>query len=173
MRRSEALGIKWDIIDFEQKTISVNHVVTDAYIDSHIVRVIKDKTNTKFSTRTLPLVSPFESALLKLKEQQKKDMRLCGKSYSKDYLEYINRDSIGELMKPGLLSQHFKIIIKKHGLKDIRFHDLKHSCASLLYANEVDLKAIQEWPGHSNITTTPTPIHILTSVKKCNLLTPL
>lgn len=154
MRRSEVLGLKWSMIDFEQKTITINHVVTDAYLDGHIIRVVKDKTKTKSSTRTLPLIAPFEASLLKLKEQQAKDMLLCGKSYCKDYLDYINRDKMGERMKPGYISQHFDIIIKNHGLKDIRFHDLRHSCASLLYANEVDLKAIQEWLGHSTITTT-------------------
>lgn len=154
MRRSEVLGIKWNVIDFEQKTITINHVVTDANIDGHVVRVVKDKTKTKSSTRALPLVPPFEAALLKLKEQQAEDMRLCGKDYCRDDLEYINRDKMGNRMKPDYLSQHFKLILKKNGLKDIRFHDLRHSCASLLYANGVDLKAIQEWLGHSTITTT-------------------
>lgn len=154
MRRSEVLGLKWDMVDFEKKTITINHVVTDAYIDGHIVRVVKDKTKTKSSTRTLPLVAPFEAALLKLKEQQAEDMRICGKSYCRDELEYINRGRTGNRMKPDYLSQHFKIVINKNGLKDIRFHDLRHSCASLLYANGVDLKAIQEWLGHSTITTT-------------------
>lgn len=154
MRRSEALGLKWNMVDFEQKTITVNHVVMDVNIDGHIVRVAKDKTKTKSSTRTLPLVAPFEAALLKLKKQQEEDRKQCGKAYCTDYLEYINRDKMGERMKPDYLSGHFKIIARKAGLKKIRFHDLRHSCASLLYANEVDLKAIQEWLGHSTITTT-------------------
>jgi integrase len=46
------------------------------------------------------------------------------------------------------------LVLEKHGLKRIRFHDLRHSCASLLYANGVALKEIQEWLGHSNISTT-------------------
>ena len=46
------------------------------------------------------------------------------------------------------------MVLEKHGLKRIRFHDLRHSCASLLYANGVALKEIQEWLGHSNISTT-------------------
>lgn len=43
MRRSEIVGLKWSAIDFEQKTLAVNHVVIDAYIDVYIKRVIKEK----------------------------------------------------------------------------------------------------------------------------------
>lgn len=154
MRRSEIVGLKWSAIDFEQKTIAVNHVVTDAYIDGHIKRVVKDKTKNKSSTRTLPLVAPFEAALLALKRQQQEDMLVCGNSYYMADIDYINRDKMGHRLKPDFVSQHFRLILDKNGLKTIRFHDLRHSCASLLYAKEVDLKSIQEWLGHSTINTT-------------------
>ena len=52
------------------------------------------------------------------------------------------------------ITQHFPLILEKYGLRKIRFHDLRHSCASLLYANGVSLKEIQEWLGHSDISTT-------------------
>ena len=61
---------------------------------------------------------------------------------------------MGELVKPNFITQHFEIVLKNHGLKKIRFHDLRHSCASLLYANGVSLRDIQEWLGHSDIGTT-------------------
>ena len=47
-----------------------------------------------------------------------------------------------------------KELLKKAGLPSIRFHDLRHSCATLLYDSGIDMKAIQEWLGHSNISTT-------------------
>ena len=72
----------------------------------------------------------------------------------KDYLDYIYVNEIGELVKLNFLTQHFETVLKKNGLKKIRFHDLRHSCASLLYANGVSLKEIQEWLGHSDIGTT-------------------
>ena len=61
---------------------------------------------------------------------------------------------MGELMKPNYLSEAFPKFMKNHGLRQIRFHDLRHSCATLLYANGVALKDIQEWLGHSDIATT-------------------
>jgi hypothetical protein len=52
------------------------------------------------------------------------------------------------------LTQHFPIILEKNNLKKIRFHDLRHSCASLLISNGVPIKQVSEWLGHSDISTT-------------------
>ena len=56
--------------------------------------------------------------------------------------------------KLSYLTAHFPHFLEKNGLRRIRFHDLRHSCASLLYSNGVSMKEIQEWLGHSNISTT-------------------
>ena len=61
---------------------------------------------------------------------------------------------MGELMKPHYLTSYLSQYIQKHGLKRMRFHDLRHSCASLLLANGVPLKQIQDWLGHSDFSTT-------------------
>ena len=65
-----------------------------------------------------------------------------------------NRAKLTILLEPDYLTQHFEIIIKKNKLKKIRYHDLRHSCASLLLANGVSLKEIQDWLGHSDYSTT-------------------
>lgn len=74
--------------------------------------------------------------------------------YSKKYPDYIYVNEMGELIHPNYLTQHLPIVLEKNNLRKIRFHDLRHSCASLLYANGVSLKEIQEWLGHSDISTT-------------------
>lgn len=154
LRRSEVIGLKWDAIDFEKKTITIRHTVTQFTKDGKSVIVEKDRTKTKSSYRILPLVPPFEALLLNMKAQQQINHKLCGRSYCKEYLEYIYVNEIGELIKPGYLTQHFPLVLEKNNLRKIRFHDLRHSCASLLYANGVSLKEIQEWLGHSDISTT-------------------
>jgi integrase len=63
-------------------------------------------------------------------------------------------DELGERMKPSYLTTAFPVFAQKHGLRRIRFHDLRHSCASLLIANGVSIKQIQEWMGHSDFSTT-------------------
>ena len=154
LRRSEVVGLKWDAIDFERKTITIQHTVVQTTLNGKEVLIGKDRTKTKSSHRTLPLVEPFEEFLLNLKEKQRINRKICGTSYCRDYLDYVYVNEMGELMKPNYLSEAFPRFLKKHGLRQIRFHDLRHSCATLLYANGVALKDIQEWLGHSDIATT-------------------
>ena len=135
----------------------------------------RDRTKTKSSCRTLPLVAPFERLLRKVKQQQEINRQVCGACYCSDYLDYINVNSLGELMKPNFITQHFEILLAKNKLKKIRFHDLRHSCASLLYANGVSLKEIQEWLGHSDISTTSniyTHLDFSSKVSSANAILP-
>ena len=154
LRRSEVVGLKWSAIDFEQKTITIRHTVTQACVDGKSTVIEKDRTKTKSSHRTLPLVAPFEQLLRSLKAQQELNRKLCGSAYCTKYTEYIYVNELGELIKPGYITQHFPALLEKKNLRRIRFHDLRHSCASLLYANGVSMKEIQEWLGHSDISTT-------------------
>lgn len=154
LRRSEIIGLKWDAIDFERKTITIRHTVTEATVDGKTKLVIADSTKTKSSFRTLPLVAPFEQILLRMKAEQEENRKLCGGCYCREYLDYIYVNKIGELIKPSYLTGHVPAVLKKNGMPRIRFHDLRHSCASLLFAHGVPLKAIQAWLGHSTFGTT-------------------
>ena len=154
LRRSEALGLKWDAIDFQNGTITIRHTVTSCTIDGKHVQVAKDTTKTKSSMRTLPLVPVFKEKLLKVKEQQAEYRRVCGKCYDNRYLEYICVDEMGTLVSPHYLTAAFPKLLDKNELRRIRYHDLRHSCASLLLANGVPMKQIQEWLGHSDFSTT-------------------
>ena len=154
LRRSEIIGLKWDAIDFEKKTFTIRHIVTEANIDGKSVIVVKDRTKTKKSRRSLPLIQPFEELLLRLKAQQNDNRVLCGNAYNTEHSEYIYVNELGERIKPAYLTTHFPILLERHGMRRIRFHDLRHSCASLLHSNGVSMKEIQDWLGHSTISTT-------------------
>lgn len=154
LRRSEVLGLKWSAIDFQSNTITIKHTVTSCNIDGKHVQVAQDTTKTKSSMRTLPLVPVFKNKLLQLKEKQAEYRRVCGKCYDKRYLEYICVDEMGTLISPHYLTSAFPKLLAKNNLRHIRFHDLRHSCASLLLANGVPMKQIQEWLGHSDFSTT-------------------
>ena len=71
-----------------------------------------------------------------------------------EYIDYIFVNGIGKIYNPNNVTEAFGKLLKENGLRKIRFHDLRHSCASLLLANGVSLKEIQEWLGHSDIATT-------------------
>lgn len=154
LRRSEIVGLKWDAIDFDKKRFSIQYTVTETNIGGKQTIVEKERTKTKSSRRTLPIVEPFEKLLIELRTAQNENRKLCGKSYCMDYLDFVYVDELGQRIKPGYITMAFPKLLAKHGLKRIRFHDLRHSCASLLYAHGVSLKDIQEWLGHSTISTT-------------------
>ena len=141
-------------IDFEQNTITIRHTVTSCDLDGKRVLVASDTTKTKSSMRTLPLVPFMRERLLALKEEQQENRRLCGRSYIKDYIGYVCVNEIGDLIKPNYVTESFPKLLKANGLRHIRHHDLRHSCASLLLANGVPMKQIQEWLGHSDFSTT-------------------
>lgn len=154
LRRSEILGLKWNAIDFDNKTITIKHTVTEATIDGKKELIASEKTKTKSSYRTLPLIPRFEQLLEEMRAQQAEYKVVCGNCYCNDYTDYIYVNELGELIPPNYITQHFKIVLKNNGFDIIRFHDLRHSCASLLYSQGVSMREIQEWLGHSDIGTT-------------------
>jgi len=154
LRRGEIAGLKWDAIDFVNRTITIRHTVTMASVGGKYITVVKDRTKNKSSNRSLPLVQEFYDILMNLKEEQKENRKLCKKSYNTEFLEYVFVDAMGNRVNPNLFTDHLRIIIKKNNLRKIRFHDLRHTCASLLLANGVSMKEIQDWLGHSDFSTT-------------------
>ena len=154
LRREEIIGLKWTAIDFENNTLTIQHTVTECNLDGKHIEVASDTAKTDSSLRTMPLVTNFREMLLAKKEKQEHYRKLCGRSYCKEYLDYIFVNEMGERWKPRYLSDGFKRILEQNGLRRIRFHDLRHTCASLLLANNVPMKKIQDWLGHSDFSTT-------------------
>ena len=126
LRRSEALGLKWDAIDFERDTITIKHIVTNAKIDGKSEIVCADRAKTKSSLRSLPLVSNIREKLLALREQQKENRRVCGNCYSKKYDGYVFVDAMGNIFNPRSVTANFSKLLEQNGLRHIRFHDLRH-----------------------------------------------
>ena len=88
--------------------------------------VSKNRTKNLSSFRTLPLISEVEQALLAAKEQQKAQKKLCGRSYCKDYQEYICVDEMGQIVSPDYVTRVFPAVLMANNRKKIRFHDLRH-----------------------------------------------
>ena len=153
-RRGEVLGLKWDAIDFERGTISVIRTVTTITLDGKQTEIEQQSAKTKSSLRTLPLIGSFREYFMQVKEAQELNKQVCGNCYNYEYDGFVFVDELGERMRVEYLTNAFPKFLESHGLRRMRFHDLRHSCASLLLANGVPLKHIQEWLGHSDFTTT-------------------
>jgi len=134
--------------------MTINHKVTEQRVNGKYVPVVSDVMKNKTSCRTLPLIPAVEEELLKQKEKQQLYRKLFKKSYSTEYLDFVCTDQEGKLLRPNFVTEHFEWLLRQYGLPHIRFHDLRHSCASLLLANGVPMKQIQEWLGHSDFSTT-------------------
>lgn len=153
-RRSEVLGLKWNAIDFANKLISVQHKVLETKIDGKREIYLSDKLKNQTSNRTLPLLLQAEQLLLDKKNEIEKNKILLGKNYDNRYLDYVCVDNLGRLILPNRLTKNFIKILRRNNLRKIRFHDLRHSCASIMLSNGVPMKQIQEWLGHADFSTT-------------------
>jgi integrase len=154
LRRAEVIGLRWESINFEANTITIEHTVTVAQVDGKHILIADDTTKTKSSFRTLPLIPAIRAKLLEIQAEQERNRKLCGKAYNKKEAIYIYTDALGNRIKPDYLSCEFPKFLEKNGFRRMRYHDLRHSCASLLLANGVPLKQIQEWLGHSDFAIT-------------------
>ena len=123
-------------------------------MDGKKITIVDDTTKSKSSFRSLPLVPSFRTKLLEIKAEQERNRKLCGRSYNKAESQYVYTDPLGNRIKPEYLTSAFPLFMERHGFRRLRFHDLRHSCASLLLANGVPLKRILDWLGHSDFAIT-------------------
>ena len=148
LRRSEVLGLKWDAVDFVNGVIHIRNTVVEYQ------RIVEEKeqTKTKASYRTLPLSKEIADYLQQLQCTQQENRAFFGSGYIEN--GFVCKRENGEPFIPNYITIRFRKILKNHGLPEIRFHDLRHSAASLLLANDFSLKEIQEYLGHGDISTT-------------------
>lgn len=148
LRRSELMGLKWDAINFDDNTITVQHTVE---VQSNLI-IVKDSTKNKSSNRVYPLLSDVREILLRIKAQQEEYRKMFGNCYTKT--DYVFARPDGKMYYPSYPSKLLKKTLLKHNLKYIRFHDLRHSCASMLIMKGWQMKDISDWLGHADINTT-------------------
>ena len=147
LRRSEVLGIKWDSIDFEGKRLIIKHTVAKVS-----KTVEKDKTKNSSSRRAFTLTDEALQIFMELKKQEEDNKHFFGKGYQSN--EYVFKWPDGKPFAPDYVTSHFSDLLKKNNLPHIRFHELRHSCASLLLNNGFTLKDVQEYMGHADIEIT-------------------
>ncbi|MBR1811177.1 MAG: site-specific integrase [Clostridia bacterium] len=154
LRRSEALGVRWSRIDMEQRTMLLDTKIVEDEQDGKIVLLAVEEMKNKTSRRTLPIPDPVYEMLETVKTKQEINRRLFRGSYNREWDDYVCTDDLGNMLKPNYLTEHFSTLLKKLGLRHIRFHDLRHTFASVLINKEVPLINVSSFLGHSTISTT-------------------
>jgi integrase len=147
LRRGEVLGLRWLDVDFERATVRVRHGLTRVEGELRLGLV-----KTDGSARLLPLPRPLADRLRAHQTVQKDDRIAAGRSWRDS--GHVFTISLGTPIEPRNVNRHFASWCELTGVRRIRFHDLRHSCASLLYSLGVPLDQIQDILGHGSPVTT-------------------
>lgn len=159
LRRSEILGLRWDRIDLKKGRMQIDTTVARYSECGRTSLLIRQKTKTESSRREYELTKEEIALFRELKERQEEYQKFFGSAYSEKDADFVFLDEKGVLLKPDFVTHHFRRVLEKSDLRVVRFHDLRHSCATYLYKH-FDLKDIQNWMGHSNYQfTADTYVH--------------
>lgn len=137
LRRSEVLGLKWSAIDFENRSLEIKHTVV-----KNLTIEAKNSTKTESSHRTFPLLNDAIEVLKNIPRSNN----------SKD--SYVFSRADGTPLRPDSVTRTFQRVLKANGLEKMRFHDLRHATASILFDKEWSVADVQHWLGHTDIETT-------------------
>lgn len=159
MRRGEALGMKWSDIDFDHGTLEVQRTAT-----TYKGGVIYSDVKTANSHRTLCIPQNVMLHLLEHKEKQRLQGERIGEGFNSDGLITCRAD--GSPVTSNILDKAFKQALKAAELPRIRFHDLRHTNATMMLQQNVPAKIVSSMLGHSSIgITLDTYSHVITEMQ--------
>lgn len=161
MRQGELLGLTWQAVHHTKRTIWVKQQLQ--YIAGEGYNFKEPKTSK--SRRHIPMTPGVQSLLKEVKREQAEYKLLMGNEYEDNDLVFCLAN--GKPLDGTNLTKRFKAQAKKHGHPEMRFHDLRHTCATLLLAAGVDPKKVQEILGHESFNTTMDVYgHVLPSMQR-------
>ena len=154
LRRSEALGTRWSRIDWDAHTILLDTKVIEKTVDGKKAPVPVELMKNKSSKRTMVIPDMAYEMLKEQKARQDIYRDMFGKSYNHEFDDYVCVNPMGTLLKPDYVTEHFSLLLKEIGMRHIRYHDLRHTVASLLINNGVPLMHVSDYLGHKDIQVT-------------------
>ena len=149
LRRSEVLGLTWSAIDFDNMTLTICNKVTRGVVDGKVTEIESDTLKSETSNRTFMMNEAVRNYLENVRKQQEQYARRTEK-----YIDYVCVNEIGDRIKPDYITHKFKDLLAENNMRPIRFHDLRHSCISLLVNSNFNMKLVQEYAGHADFTIT-------------------
>ncbi|MDO8616866.1 MAG: tyrosine-type recombinase/integrase [Dehalococcoidia bacterium] len=149
LRQGEALGVGWDDVSLEERTLTVRHTLQRYGGAYH-----RDDPKTERSRRTVSLPAPLADALRQHRARQNEERLRVGALWAGDKWGLVFCDELGEPLSGAQVTRKFQARLAALGLPRQRFHDLRHAAATFLLAQGVPLRVVMEILGHSTITTT-------------------
>ena len=145
MREGELLGLRWQDIDWRQRLLHVTQAVQEG---QNIATGKKRYQLAEPKTRRHPVaLSEYAiTALLAHQQRQVEERALVGAAWHQEDLVFPN--AVGQMMLPSTLYRQFQRRLKNAGIAPIRFHDLRHTIATLLLSRGVNVKLVSEMLGH-------------------------
>jgi integrase len=152
MRQGELLGLKWQDITFSRGTLQVRRILSRVMSERAVREFVEADPKTEQSLRSIPLAPFALSALREHRARQLEDKVKAGPAWQEH--DYVFCTLTGTHLRPNHVYDEFKKILKRAALPAIRFHDLRHSTATLLFGLGVHAKVVQEMLGHTQISMT-------------------
>jgi integrase len=160
LRQGELLGLKWDDIDLQARTLQVRRALTTAKGGPRLAA-----PKTKGSRRRVSLTRVAAQAFKGHLERQLEEIDRAGSLWQENGLVFASETG-APLDRRDLTSRRFKPLLERAGLPHFRFHDLRHTCATLLLTQNVNPKVVSEMLGHSSIAITlDTYSHVLPNMQ--------
>ncbi|MDQ4000206.1 MAG: site-specific integrase [Actinomycetota bacterium] len=160
LRQGELLGLKWEDVDLEDGTLRVRRTLVTAKGGPQLTT-----PKTKGSRRTVRLTQSTVNALRRHLEQQLGEIDRAGSLWRENGLIFCSETG-DPLDRRNVTAHRFKPLLKRAGLPQIRFHDLRHTCATLLLGRNVNPKIVSEMLGHASIAITlDTYSHVLPNMQ--------
>ena len=159
LRVGEILGLRWQDVDLEAGRLAIRQSI-QRQRGAGLVAV---EPKTERSRRTIEVPAPLVAELKAHRVRQLEERLVAGTRWRDGGLVFAS--AVGTGLEPRNLHRAFKAMLKRAGLPDIRFHDLRHSAASLMLAQGVPLRVVMEVLGHSSISlTADTYSHVMPSL---------
>jgi integrase len=155
LRLGELLALRWDDLDLKAGTLTVRRGLCRVYDQEdgeRKTRLVFQEPKSARSRRTIPMPSNILAALKKHKIRQNEERLLVGAAYGDQGLVFCT--PIGTPIDPRNMARHFDGCLRKAGLPHVRFHDLRHTFATLMLELGQSPKTVQEILGHSTISIT-------------------
>ncbi len=153
LRRGEICGLRWDAINLTKKYLTIKGKVTDKGLDGMKLQYRKcAKTDAGY--RSLPLTDEMVTYFAQIKAIQAYNKKTAGPEYNREWDGFVCVNDTGDLITPGYISYTFPHFLKKNKLRKVRFHDLRHTNATLLLSKGTLLQDLQPWLGHEKQSTT-------------------